>query len=422
MRKWHRGVTGAVTATSLAVTATGCGVLTASEDVTTLKLVAPEYGTTPETSAKRYWLALAREFESKHPNIKIDVMVRPLGSIDSDVAKMVKDGEAPDLAEIGSYADYAERGKLYRTDQVTSLSTQANFLKPLAEAGELKRIQYGMPFAASTRLLFYNKDLFKSAGLSAPKNRDDVEQAAQALKNDGVRTPLALPLGPEEAQGETLNWLLSGKGGYTDTFDRSYSIDSAQNTQTFSWLKGLVSKGLTGPTAPKDLDRSDAYKEFSAGKVGMVNAHPSLLTEAQDQGVEVGTVLLRGQDGRAGTAMGTTDWITAFRQNEHRAQIREFLDFAFSDKNVLTFAGNFDQLPVTHTANEKMTANAAYDNLSAFRSALADAQFFPYDKTSWAGVSRQIKQNIGTAVESGQNPAAVLNRIARYAEAADSAK
>lgn len=421
MRQRSLSVTAAISALGMTVALAGCGSTGDSEDVT-LKLVAAEYGSSAANSTERYWLAMAAEFESRNPGIKIDIDIRPLKTIDADVAEMVKEGKAPDIAQVGSYADYAENGKLYTADEVLSVPTQANFLTQLTEAGTVNRIQYGVPFTASTRLLFYNKTFFKEAGLDAPKNWADIKDAARALKEQGVTTPLALPLGPEEAQSETLMWLLSGDGGYTDTADGSYSIDSSQNVTTFSWLKDLVGEGLTGPIAPKNLDRATAFKAFTSGQVGMVNGNPSLLVSAQDQGIDVGTVPLPGVGGDAESSMGVADWSVAFKQNDHRQEITKFLDFTFDDQNVLTFVGNYDQLPVTYTANEKMSANRAYRNLTKFQTPLDNSELFPYGKTSWSSVSDSIRKNVGRAVEPGSSPAAVLGGIARDAQTAESAK
>ena len=109
-----------------------------------------------------------------------------------------------------------------------------------------------MPFAASTRLLFYNKTLFSQAGLTPPETWDELAADARALKAKGVKFPYALPLGPEEAQAETMQWLLSGGDGYTDDVG-TYSIDSPQNVGTFDWIKDeLVVEMRLSPTALTD--------------------------------------------------------------------------------------------------------------------------------------------------------------------------
>lgn len=421
MRQRYLGMTAAAAALGMTMALAGCGSSTGAGGVT-LRVVAADYGTSAQNSSQKYWSALAKEFESTHPGIRIDVEIRPWKTIDADVATMVDEGRAPDVAQIGSYSDYARKGKLYTADELLTVPTQANFLTQLADAGQVNRIQYGMPFAASTRLLFYNKDLFKEAGLSAPEDWNDIKSDAEALKRNGVPTPFALPLGSEEAQAETLMWLLSGGGGYTDTADGSYSIDAQVNVKTFQWLqKDLVGAGLTGPVAPGKLDRAAAFRAFADGRVGMLNGHPTLMKDAVKQGVEVGMVPLPGATGRARPPVGVADWIMAFKQNDHRDEIGTFLNFAYEDKNVLAFAARYDLLPVTYSAKDTMLADPEYQHLKTFLTALPTSQLYPYGKSSWSRVSESLRKNIGGAVEPGASPGAVLGQVARDAAAAETA-
>ncbi|MFF7341619.1 ABC transporter substrate-binding protein [Streptomyces sp. NPDC008163] len=405
----------------MTATLSGCGTSGGSGDVT-LKLVAADYGTSAANKSDKYWDDVARGFESSHPGIKVDVTVLPWTDIDREVAKMVKDGKAPDIAQIGAYADYAKAGKLYSADEMLSIPTQANFLPKLIDAGQVNRIQYGLPFVASTRLLFYNKKLFSQAGLDAPRTWSDIASDAAALKQRGVSYPFALPLGPEESQAETLMWMLSGGGGYTDEVG-SYDIASEENVKTFDWLKSnLVDKGLVGPVAPGKLNRAQAFEEFSKGKVGMLNGHPTLMEEAQKQGVKVGMVPLPGEQGPTEGSMGVADWIMGFKQNDHRVEIGKFFDYLFTDKNVIEFADMYDLLPPTNSASAAMEDDAKYKPLHQFLAALPESEFYPFGKTSWAAASESIKENIGKAVEPGASPRSVLERIARDATQAEAAE
>jgi ABC-type glycerol-3-phosphate transport system substrate-binding protein len=273
----------AVSALGMTAALGGCGAV-GSGDVT-LKLVAADYGDSDANSSQKYWDKLVGEYEDAHPGVKVDVSVYSWNDVDRKVKEMVAAGDAPDLAQIGAYADYAAKGDLYEADDLLSIPTQADFVAHLAEAGEVRRTQYGMPFAASTRLLFFNKKLFTAAGLTPPTTWRELASDAAALRKDGVKYPYALPLGPEEAQAETMQWLLSGGDGYT-TEVGTYGIDSPQNIRTFTWLKDeLVDKGLTGPVAPGKLNRAAAFAAFARGEVGMLNGHPSLMKIAAAKGV-----------------------------------------------------------------------------------------------------------------------------------------
>ncbi|MEU6126404.1 extracellular solute-binding protein [Streptomyces sp. NPDC047123] len=399
----------------------GCGGPGDSGDVT-LKLVAADYGDSAANSSQKYWDKVVEGFEKENPDIKVEVTVHSWNDVDREVKEMVKKGDAPDLAQIGAYADYAAQGKLYEADELLSINTQADFLGPLAQAGEVNRTQYGMPFASSTRLLFYNTKLFKDANLTPPQSWSELQADAKALKARGVKIPYALPLGPEEAPAETLMWMLSGGGGYTDNVG-SYDIDSKQNAKTFAWLRdNLVGEGLTGPTAPGKMNRAEAFAAFSRGDVGMLNGHPTLMKMAAKKGVKFGMVPAPGVNGKAQATMGVADWMMAFKQNGHRQETGKFLDYVYSKKNVLDFSNEYDILPVTRSASEAMAADRGHTPLGKFLDELPSSQLYPVGKTSWAQVSADVKQDIGKAVEKGADPSAVLTRLQNRAAAAENAE
>ncbi|KOV66443.1 ABC transporter substrate-binding protein [Streptomyces sp. MMG1121] len=402
----------------------GCGS-TGSSGVT-LRLVAADYGDSSANSSKKYWDSLAKAYEAKHSGVKVEVSVYSWNDVDAKVKAMVAAGKAPDLAQIGAYADYAAAGKLYPASDLLSIRTQADFLSQLSDAGQWNHTQYGIPFAASTRVLFYNKTLFAKAGITPPSTWDQLAADAKALKDKGVKYPVALPLGPEEAQAETMQWMLSGNSdnggsGYTDDVG-TYTIDSAQNVDTFTWLRdNLVGKGLTGPVAPGKLNRADAFAAFADGQVGMLDGHPTLIQQAGKKGVKFGMVPMPGRTGAARASMGVTDWMMAFKQSGHAEQIGDFLNFVYSEKNVLAFSRDYGLLPVTGSASTAMSGSDAEPDkaLHPFLDQLPTSELYPVGKTSWAAVSAAVKQNIGQAVAPGGSPSGVLTRLQATATAAD---
>ena len=227
-----------------------------------------------------------------------------------------------------------------------------------------------------------------------------------------MKYPYALPLGSEEAQAETMQWLLSGGGGYTENLGTSYGIDSAENVATLTWLKDdLVGKGLTGPVAPGKLNRADAFAAFANGQVGMLNGHPTLMQMAAKKGVKFGMVPMPGVDGQTKVSMGVADWMTAFKQNGHAEQVGDFLDFVYDEKNVLAFSREYDLLPVTASASDVMSTAARDKDLRPFLEELPLSELYPVGRTSWATVSAAVKKRIGSAVVSGGSPTAVLGGL-----------
>lgn len=421
-RRRFLGLTAAGAAVAASPALTACGGSGGSDHVT-LSLVAADYGDKAANSSQNYWGSLARAFEREHHDISVDVDVYSWTEVDQKVAEMVRRGKAPDIAQIGAYADYAAAGKLYRADEMLSISTQAAFIPTIAHAGEVRRVQYGLPFAASTRLLFYNKDLFDRAGVSsAPRSWTELRDVAVKLKQNGVRIPYGLPLGPEEAPAETLMWLLSGGGGYTDG-DGHYMLDDTENVRTLEWLRDeLVGEGLTGPKPPAKVNRRALFAAFARGEVGMLNGHPTLMQQVAGRGFSYGMAPLPGINGRAKATLGVADWLMAFRQHGHREEAGHFLDFVYRRKNVLDFSAQYDLLPVTTAASEAMRGDKKYRRLWQFLDELTTAEFYPSDKTSWAAVSETVKKKIGGTVVSGGDPAGLLRQLQREAEAKDGSR
>ncbi|MFD9520793.1 extracellular solute-binding protein [Streptomyces sp. NPDC059979] len=386
----------------------------------TLRLVAAEYGDTPATSSKAYWDKMTGDFTASHPGIKVEVQLLPWADIDREVSRMVKAGKAPDVALMGSYSDFAAQGELYSAEELLSVGAEANFLQPLAEAGTVNSRLYGLPFVASSRLLFYNRALFTKAGVKEPpKTWSDLRAAAKALKDKGVKYPYALPLGPEEAHAEALIWEVSNGGGYADN-SGNYSLDSEKNIRTWQWVKdNLVTPGLVGPTAPSRLNRADAFGAFLRGEVGMLNGYPSLAHQAAAQGIEVGTVAMPVSDalgaGETPPTVGVADWMVAFKQNGRRDQIGRFLEFVYQDKNLSDFAGRYHLLPSTASAARTPAGGGLTQTDEDFLSALRTARLYPVNDPSWLTVSDTIKRNIGRAVEPGGDPKTVLEDIAAKA-------
>ncbi|MFB7032362.1 extracellular solute-binding protein, partial [Streptomyces sp. NPDC056295] len=340
---------------------TACGA--SGSGGTTLRLVAPEYGNGAATGSRVYWDGLTAAFAAAHPGKKVEVTLYPWAEVDREVTRMVEEGDAPDVALLGAYSDFAAQGRLYPAEEVLSIRAEANFLPPLVKAGSIDNTLYGLPFVASSRLLLYNEELFDRAGAKPPKTWSELKRAAEALKAAGVVSPYALPLGPEEAHAEALIWELSNGGGYTDMSGK-YSLASERNAQTFRWIKdNLVGPGLTGPVPPAELNRQDAFAAFLRGDVGMLNGYPSLLHEAKAKGMKVGTLRMPVsdtlEDGEVPPAAGVADWMMAFRHEGNRELVGSFLNFVYEDENLNRFAERYHLLPSTVSATQASRGTAA---------------------------------------------------------------
>jgi multiple sugar transport system substrate-binding protein len=376
----------------------------------TLKLVVADYGTGASNTSSKYWGGIVSAFEKANPTIKVAVTDISWTHFDSQVQTMVQNKNYPDITEGDYFSAYAQQGLLYSAGQV--LSNPKNLLGVFAGQGSYNGKQYGMPWTTSSRTLFYNKALFAKAHImGAPKTWANVEADAAKIKKLGD-IGFGLPLGPEEAQAESLLWFLGDGGNYMSAGDKSWTINSSANVAAFTFLKGLVAAGDTEPN-PGTVDRTPLWEKFAAGQVGMINGSPALIPIIQAgkklKSSQWASVPIAGKNGPLSDTLGVCDNVAAFKSNGHQAQIKKFLDFAYQNKYQLAFDREYELLPATVSAANALKSDPTF---GSFIKALPKAVQYP-SNTAWAQVKTDIQNTIGTAVTG--TPSSVLGQLQQTA-------
>ena len=376
----------------------------------TLKLVAADYGTGPGNTSAKYWQGIVDAFHTANPSISVKVTVVPWTNFDNQIQTAVQNHNYPDITEGDYFSAFAQQGLLYPTSKV--LSDPSNLLPVFAKQGTYNGTQYGMPFTTSSRTLFYNKQMFAKDGISgAPTTWAEIQSDAAKIKAKGG-VGFGLPLGPEEAQAESLLWFL-GDGGNYQSASGKWTINSPQNVSAFTFLKGLVAAGDTEPH-PGTQDRTPLWQRFAEGKIGMINGSPALIPIIQKGGVlkrsDWASVAIAGKSGALTDTLGVCDNVAAFRPNGHEAQIKKFLDFVYQNKYQLQFDREYDLLPATVSAANTLAEDPTF---GSFIKALPHSVQYPIT-TAWAQVKTQIQNTIGTAATG--NPVSVLGTLQNTAE------
>jgi multiple sugar transport system substrate-binding protein len=410
-RRWPVvGVVAALTALTLAACGSSGGG--SGGDKNTLSLVGADYGTGPANTSQKYWQAIASDFHKANPDIKVNVKVVSWNDFDKQIQTDVQNKKYPDITEGDYFSTYAAEGLLYKANEV--LTNPGNLVPVFANLGSYKGTQYGIPFTTSSRTLFYNKKLFQQAGIAnPPQTWDDVKADALKIKALG-KIGYGLPLGSEEAQAESLLWMLGNGGNYTDKSGK-YTVDTAQNVETFQFLKDLVKSGGTEPN-PGTKNRTDLWKQFAQGDIGMINGSPALIPIIQSGKVladsDWTSVPIPGKTGPLSSTLGVCDFVAAFKNGgtKKQAAIKKFLDFAFQDKYQVQFDKEYSLLPATTSAVNSLSSDQTF---APFLKALPNAVQYPAD-TNWANVKAKIQQTIGTAVTG--DPKSVLGNIQSTAE------
>ena len=125
--------------------------------------------------------------------------------------------EEPDVSVmvVNSTQAFADGGMIQKIDDLIDSSDVSDFWPGLMENCKVNGDIYGVPYLRSTPVLYYNKTLFKKAGLdpeTAPATWDDMVKASDALKTSAANQKVAMWA---SSTADLTNYLdLASQGGY----------------------------------------------------------------------------------------------------------------------------------------------------------------------------------------------------------------
>lgn len=391
------------------LTVTGLTACSGDSGPVTIRVVAAQY----TEDMQPYFDDLVERFEADNKNITVEVEVVSWNDIDQKIKTMVQTNDLPDIGNLNYFSSFAADDLLYTAEELLPADVLADMIPTFMDNSKYNGTAYAVPDLASARLFFYNKDIFAKAGVTEADiaTWDGLKAAAEKIKKavPGV-TPLALPLGPEEAQAEFMIWSNSNDGGVYK--DGAYTITDAKNVETLEFLQGLVSAGLTNPN-PATFNRTDgAFALFAEGKAAMLNGAIFLPSVLEEKGSKVNYGVAPFPTNRAdgkSITLGVQDYFFGFKKDGNKDAVQKFMAFLYEPDNYAGFlkaAGGF--LPATKSAGEAMSSD---ETLAPYIAVLPNAVFYPGSEATWPAVQGEMQQTIGKAVQKGADIASILAGI-----------
>lgn len=145
--------------------------------------------------------AVNKAFEAQHPGVTVNVEIQQWSGITTKIDTALASSSPPDALEIGNtdVPEYAASGGLVNLTSVEKqVAVKGKFLGGLQLPAEVKGQVYAIPLLAGDRVVLYNEQMFKHAGItSAPTSVSqllaDGQKLASVFKGRKNFSPLYFP-------------------------------------------------------------------------------------------------------------------------------------------------------------------------------------------------------------------------------------
>lgn len=377
---------------------------------TTISILAPSYADSSEAD----WKSIIAAFNKEQPNVTVNLQIEAWDGFSDKVQARIQSGDTPDILNDNNYGESAD-GLLYPVNEVMSAETLATIEPALLKNGVgTDGTQWAAPDIATSRLLVYNTDLFKKAGISAPpKTWAEMEAAATKLKAIGV-AGYGMPLGKEEAQAESTLWVWGAGGTWIE--GDGLKADTPAAAEGFTEMKKFIDGGLTQAN-PGSSNRQDVADLFNQGKVGMYVSHSGLTatTRTKFPNIKFAETPIPSKSGTP-VGYGVTDFILAFNNKDEarKAATKAFLDFFYQEAQYGPWYKGTGLLPATTDAIASATKDDAVN--APFYQALKTVQFTPSGYKQWSALQSALQATAGKL--QSESAADVLKEIQAQVDAA----
>ncbi|WP_333737289.1 extracellular solute-binding protein [Streptomyces sp. IBSBF 2806] len=374
---------------------------------------------------KDVWAALAKQFEAQNPKVKVKIVQLENDAYKSKMTALTASGKLPDIfhtwgggvlrqqVDAGLVEDLTDRTKDW-SEGLMKVARQPYLVDDKA---------YGIPFDIGMIGFWYNKALFKQAGVAGPPTTwSGFLDAVRKLKAAGI-TPLALA-GKEKWPGmyywaylamRTAGVDALRKAGDDKDFTGDGFVQAGQHLQDLVDLQPFQ-KGYLGAAYSSPTGQAAAVGNGKAAMELMGQWAPVVEADAgKGLGANLGFFPFPAVDGGKGviTEVFGGGGGHALRKGAPQAAV-DFLKFFASAATDITLVKKTSTLPIVPAAESALTD----PNIKAVQAQLKGATGFQLylDQAYAPALGQEVNDSVAALIAGSKSPQQVAQSITKVAK------
>ncbi|ARS68593.1 ABC transporter substrate-binding protein [Sinorhizobium meliloti] len=271
-----------------------------------------------------------KEWEGKNPGWKVTPEVVGWAQCQDKATTLAVAGTPVGMAYVGSRAlkEFAENELIVPVPMTED--EKKGYYPNIVDTVTFEGTQWGVPIAFSTKALYWNKDLFKQAGLDPevpPKTwAEEIAFAKQIKEKTGI-AGYGLPAKTfDNTMHQFMHWVYTNNGKVID--GDNIAIDSPEVLAALQAYKDITPYSVEGATA---YEQNEIRAIFLDGKVGMIQSGSGAAARLKETKVNWGVAPLPlGPSAKGEGTLLITDSLVVFKDTGVEEKAIEFAKFITS--------------------------------------------------------------------------------------------
>ncbi|MBC1514576.1 ABC transporter substrate-binding protein [Listeria immobilis] len=265
-------------------------------------------------------------------NIKVEMDVMTWANLNEKLPPAISSNTAPDFFALNyvDYAQYVENGAVQPLDDFWKYDgvDKSDFTKTAIDLGIVNKEQYFIPMQVQGMYMYWNKDLFKKAGIDAtkpPKTWDQLTEMAPKLADKGSN--VSGFVFNKDGNAPLYNWMLANGGKLVNDDYTKSEFASPENLATLKAIQKMIYEEKAGP---ESISGAEMDNLMNAGQLALELNGPWLNNGLKVNEINYGvTTLPQATENGEKTAIldGVGYAIPASTSSDKKEAIYEFLKY-----------------------------------------------------------------------------------------------
>lgn len=366
---------------------------------------------------------LYAKFRKEHPNITVKFQNVPAEELETKLTAQIAGGNPPDAAymDAGGVATFASRKALVNLDGYIAGSKIVHaddYVPAFKEFTTSNGSMYGLPFDGESTGLFYRKDMFEAAGITAPPTTWDEFKADAEKLTDPAKKQYGFAVFAPEAEYYWYPWLFQNGGSLLSDDEKTVEFNNDKGKEAGRFYVDLVKY------APPDYLNSNSYDArvaFANGQVGMYMAGAWFAGTLSDEfpkieGKWAAAPLPNGTAGCKTTIAG--DALVMFGDSKQQDATWLWLEFLSQPDNIAdwTFRSEGTLLPPLTSLLNSPELVEKKPVLKGFAELMKCGVNYNIVNPQWPKISEELNKQLGAAMFGDQTSDEALDNTATFAQ------